>query len=121
MVYGTIRYSVPFATPTSANQPKYHPELHVLHEMRRPRVDWMTRADDSILEFLLNQGNHPIRATPAVIQANVDYQISHVRNRIRQLHEAGLVEYYDEDRGIYEISDLGRAYLAGELDAGELE
>jgi len=44
-----------------------------------------------------------------------------VRNRIRQLHDAGLVDYYDEDRGIYEISNLGRAYLAGELDADELE
>jgi len=81
----------------------------------------MTRADDSILEFLLNEGNRPIRASPAVIQANVDYQISHVRNRIRKLHEAGLVEYYDEDSGIYEITDLGRAYLAGELEAADLE
>jgi len=120
-VYGTIRYSVSLTTAVSENQPKYHPEQPFHYEMRRPRVDWMTRADDSILEFLLNEGNHPIRATPAVIQANVDYQISHVRNRIRELHEAGLVEYFDEGRGIYEISDRGRAYLAGELKAEELE
>jgi len=89
--------------------------------MRRPRVEWMTRADDTILEFLLNEGNRPIRATPAVIQANIEYQISHVRNRIRKLHDAGLVEYYNEDSGIYQITDLGSAYLAGELNAGELE
>ena len=121
MVYGTIRYSVSLTTGILENQPKYDLEQYVLDEMRRPRVDWMTRADDSILEFLLNEGNRPIRATPAVIQANVDYQISHVRNRIRELHEAGLVEYYDEDRGIYQITDVGRAYLAGEIDADELE
>jgi len=120
-MYGTIRYSVSLTTAISENQPKYDPEQHVPYEMRRPKVDWMTRADDTILEFLLNEGNRPIRATPAVIQANVDYQISHVRNRTRELHEAGLVEYYDENRGIYQITDRGRAYLAGEIDADGLE
>jgi DNA-binding transcriptional ArsR family regulator len=81
----------------------------------------MTRADDSILEFLLNEGNRPIRATPAVIQANIDYQISHVRSRVRVLNDAGLVEYYDESRGIYQISGIGERYLAGEIDATDLE
>jgi predicted transcriptional regulator len=81
----------------------------------------MTRADDAILEFLLNEGNKPINATPAVVQANVNYQISHVRNRLRELHSAGLVDYYDENRGIYQITDKGRAYLAGDLDADDLE
>jgi len=89
--------------------------------MRRPRVEWMTRADDAILEFLLNEGNRPINATPAVVQANVNYQISHVRNRLRELHSAGLVEYYDEDRGIYRITESGKAYLAGDLKASDLE
>lgn len=84
--------------------------------MVRPRVDWMTRADDAILEFLRNGGNEDIRATPAVIEANVDYGISHVRNRVRTLCAAGLVAYYDGDRGIYEITSLGEAYLEGDLD-----
>jgi len=88
--------------------------------MRRPRVDWMTRADDAILEFLLNEGNKPLNATPAVIQANIDYQISHVRNRIRKLHSAGLVEYFDEERGIYQISKKGRDYLKGNLEVDDL-
>ena len=81
----------------------------------------MTRADDAILEFLLNEGNRQIRASPAVIEANIDYKISHIRNRIRQLHKAGLVEYHDESRGIYELTAKGRAYLAGDLDADDLE
>ncbi|ADD03886.1 homolog to phage PhiH1 repressor protein [Natrialba magadii ATCC 43099] len=81
----------------------------------------MTRADDAILEFLLNEGNHSIVSTPAVIEANIDYKISHVRTRLRKLDSAGLVEYYDEDRGLYQITDRGRAYLNGELEADELE
>lgn len=89
--------------------------------MRRPRVDWMTRADDAILEFLLNKGNRPIVATPAVIEANIDYKISHVRNRLRELESAELVEYHDEDRGLYQITEKGRGYLNGELDAEDLE
>lgn len=80
----------------------------------------MTRADDAILEFLLNEGNKPIISTPAVIEANIDYQISHVRTRLRELENADLVEYYDEDRGLYQITDRGRAYLAGELEKADL-
>ena len=89
--------------------------------MRRPRVEWMTRADDTILEFLLNDGNEPLNASPTFVEANIDYKISHIRSRMRTLHDAGLVEYYDEDRGLYRITDRGREYLAGELDADDLE
>lgn len=89
--------------------------------MGRPRVDWMTRADDTILEFLLNDGNKPLNASPTFVEANIDYKISHIRNRMRKLHEAGLVDYYDEDRGLYRITDLGRDYLSGELNADDLE
>ncbi|QCW03410.1 ArsR family transcriptional regulator [Natrinema pallidum] len=89
--------------------------------MRRPRVDWMTRADDAILEFLLNEGNRPLIANPSTVEANIDYKISHVRRRLRALQDGGLVEYYDEDRGLYRISERGRAYLEGELDAAELK
>lgn len=81
----------------------------------------MTAADDRILEFLLNEGNRPIVATPAVIEMNVDYQRTHVSNRLSELLDAGLVEYYDEGRAAYQITDHGRAYLNGELDAEDLE
>lgn len=81
----------------------------------------MTAADDRILEFLLNEGNEPIVATPAVVEMNVDYKRTHVNNRLSKLREAGLVEYYDEDRAAYQITDRGRAYLEGDLDAEDLE
>lgn len=89
--------------------------------MRRPRVSWMTAADDHILEFLLNEGNKPIVATPAMVEMNIDYQIAHIRSRLRELHGADLVEYYDKDRGAYQITQRGRSYLSGELDAEDLE
>lgn len=48
--------------------------------------------------------------------------ISHIRTRLRDyLLQAGLVEHYDEDRGIYVISEHGRAYLEGNLTADDLE
>ncbi|WP_222919929.1 ArsR family transcriptional regulator [Natrinema sp. SYSU A 869] len=81
----------------------------------------MTRADDAILEFLLNEGNRPLIANPSTVEANIDYKISHVRRRLRALQEGGLVEYDDKDRGLYRITDQGCAYLEGKLDADDLE
>lgn len=89
--------------------------------MRRPRVPFMSKSDDAILEFLLNNPNDPIRATPAVIGANIDYARSTINGRMPKLLAAGLVEYYDEDGGIYEITQLGERYLSGDLDAEEIE
>lgn len=80
----------------------------------------MTRADDFILELLLNDGD-PLIATPAVIAVNIDYSVDYVLKRMKKLRESGLVGYYDEDRGMYEITDRGRAYLAGELDVDDFD
>ena len=82
----------------------------------RPRVDWMTRADDYILEFL---DEKDIKATPRVISANIDYTHQYVNERLKPLRENGLVENTGD--GLYRITDRGRAYLAGELDADDLE
>lgn len=40
---------------------------------------------------------------------------------MNQLAKAGLLEKIDEKRGYYLITKKGRRYLAGELDADELE
>ncbi|ELY97014.1 phage PhiH1 repressor protein [Natrialba chahannaoensis JCM 10990] len=81
----------------------------------------MTNADDHILEFLLNEGNREIVATPRVIAENIDFNSGYVRQRMGELLERGLVEYHDEDAGFYQITDLGRSYLEGNLDADDLE
>lgn len=81
----------------------------------------MTAADDLLLEFLLNEGNKELIATPGMIELNVDYGKTHISNRLSVLLDAELVEYHDESRGAYRITDRGRAYLEGELDAEDLE
>jgi predicted transcriptional regulator len=82
----------------------------------RPRLEWMTRADDYILEFFEETD---IAATPHVVSVNIDYSRQYVNRRIRILTHHELVE--DLDDGVYRISDKGLAYLEGELDADDFE
>lgn len=76
----------------------------------------MTQADDRILETLEESG---LILSPRILSVNTDYSRHYVSSRLAELHEAGLIEKVDE--GLYGITDRGRAYLAGELDAEELE
>jgi len=71
--------------------------------------------DDRILEAL----ESGLRLTPAVIAENIDRTRQHVSRRLSDLTDHGLVE--KPNRGYYEITDRGRAYLSGELGADELE
>ncbi|ELZ27828.1 hypothetical protein C473_16509 [Halorubrum distributum JCM 10247] len=70
--------------------------------------------DDRILEAL--EGG--LRLTPAVIAENIDKSRTHVSRRLSDLTDYGLIE--KPKRGYYEITDVGREYLDGELDAGDL-
>lgn len=71
--------------------------------------------DDRILEIL----ESGFRFTPAVIAENIDKSRTHVSRRLSELTDYGLVE--KPKRGYYEITDRGREYLTGEIDASELE
>ena len=82
----------------------------------RPRVDWMNQTDDRILELL---DESDLILTPAVMARNLDYTRNWVSRRVGKLESAGLVEPIDS--GYYRISERGRAYLEGEIDADELE
>lgn len=76
----------------------------------------MTQGDDRILETLESSG---LTLSPRVIAENTDYSGNYINKRIRRLADAGLVERMDE--GLYRISELGQDYLAGDLDAEDLE
>lgn len=89
--------------------------------MRRPRVGWMTKSDDAILEFLLNEPARPIRATPGVVAANINFAKSTINDRLPSLLQTNLVEYYDESAGIYQITEKGKRYLSGEISEDELQ
>ena len=84
--------------------------------MRRPRVSWMTQTDDRLLETLEDSN---LVLSPRVLAFNTDYSRHHVSRRLAELKDANLVERVEE--GMYRITDRGRAYLAGELDAAEFE
>ncbi|ELY51673.1 hypothetical protein [Natronolimnohabitans innermongolicus] len=81
----------------------------------RKRAEWMTRADDEILEYLQAHG----AGTPKSIAEEIDRNNDYVGVRCRKLASCGLVE--KPSRGFYVLADSGEAYLDGELDAGTLE
>ena len=81
----------------------------------------MTRGDDRILEFLYNEGNKPIISTPAVISVNTNYSGDYIRKRVQRLRDAELIEYHNEDRAMFQITDRGIDYLNGELELDDFE
>ncbi len=82
----------------------------------RPRVEWMNQTDDRILELL---DESDLALTPAVMAQNLDYTRNWVSRRVNKLEKAGLVDSIES--GYYRITDRGRRYLMGEIDAAELE
>ena len=82
----------------------------------RPRVEWMNQTDDRVLELLDESG---LILSPAVVAINLGYTRNWVSRRMTKLEEADLLRRVDG--GYYEITDLGRAYLTGEIDADDLE
>jgi len=85
----------------------------------RPLVSWMTKSDPAILEFFAETG---VAMPPAVVSYNID-GVSHptVKRRLPVLVENELLEKVDDKRGYYRITELGREYLAGDLEAEDLE
>jgi len=81
----------------------------------RKRADWMVPSDDPILELLREHGN----LTPQAIEDFGGPSAGHCQDRLRSLRNYGLVERIS--RGLYAITDAGRAYLDEELDASTLE
>lgn len=84
----------------------------------RPRADWMTKADDHILELLSEAG---IAANPATIAFNIDYDGGYVAHRCRELAGHDLISRVHETKAMYRITDLGERYLCGEVNIEELK
>ncbi len=89
-------------------------------ELMVEEVEWMSRVDQSILEFMIRCDEGRALLTPKVIAENIHYTRSYVGNRLRDpLMKYGLVNA--QGSGFYRLTDDGRAYLAGDLDASQLE
>jgi len=86
--------------------------------MRRQRVHGMRQTDIHIVEHLFNGGDGLIDS-PSDIAVNIEYSVGNVRQRVSALRDAGLIEYYDQTVGQYQLSDLGRKYINGTLSDRE--
>ncbi|WP_238717550.1 winged helix-turn-helix domain-containing protein [Natronorubrum halophilum] len=84
----------------------------------------MTRTDDTLLEFLEDTG---LALSPRAIEHNMktryDESISYssINGRLPALTDAGLVVKEYPPGGFYSITEKGRKYLDGELDAEDIE
>ncbi|AFK18626.1 MarR family transcriptional regulator [Haloferax mediterranei ATCC 33500] len=79
------------------------------------RISWFSPADYEIFLFF---EAHDIGATSKVVAHNIDYNDVYVNKRMRVLEDAG---FFTNTNGIYELTDFGRAFLAGEVEAAEVE
>jgi len=88
-------------------------------------LPWLTSVDADILEWL---ESHDAVYTPRSLYYSLERasenavpSYSQVSRRVRTLTDAGLLERYDDTRGQYCLSDLGRRYLDDDLEAEEWE
>lgn len=82
-----------------------------------PRLaPWMVIADVQFLALLANT-EEPLPA--AVVAEQTSFPVDYVQRRCRLLAEEGLVQPVGAD--IYELRDLGAAFLDGDVDPDRLE
>lgn len=80
-------------------------------------ADWMSRADDRILEHLNEQG--PDTPKQMADSNRVRFSRQHINQRCKKLVSYSLLIHLGN--GVYDITPQGEQYLTGELDAQELE
>ncbi|OYR61714.1 helix-turn-helix domain-containing protein [Halorubrum ezzemoulense] len=74
--------------------------------------EWMTAADDRILEYLSeHEAGSP---TKMKREGPIRYSRQQVHRRCKKLDENGLIKHLGN--GVYVITDDGEAYLDGRLD-----
>jgi DNA-binding PadR family transcriptional regulator len=76
----------------------------------------MRPTDDRILELIRDHGH----LTPQAVENAGGPSAGHTQNRLRALRQYGMVKYYLDTRGLYSLTEEGRAYLDEELDASTL-
>ncbi|MBX0304729.1 transcriptional regulator [Haloarcula salinisoli] len=86
----------------------------------------MNEVDDAVLEFFEAQ-DEGVALPPTVVWYNlhdllevIDKSRDTVARRMRKLTNRGLLTKASEERGYYQITQKGRDYLTGDIDAEEL-
>lgn len=91
--------------------------MEPLAEEMVERVSWFSPID---YEILLFYDKYDILASAKVISVNIDYTRQYTNKRLNKLTAEGLLEQ-DDESGLFGLSDRGRRFLAGDLDASDLE
>ena len=78
-------------------------------------VPWMSPIHYAIFEFF---DSHDIDISAKGLSSNIDYSRDYVLKECKTLVEVGLLE---KDRTLFALTDRGRAFLAGELGADDLD
>jgi len=83
----------------------------------RYSADWMTIADERILEYLSTSET----STPKKMadSGNVRFSRQYIGERCRKLADYGMVQHLGN--GVYRITEKGEKYLTGDLDAEDLD
>lgn len=81
----------------------------------RLSAEWMSLADDRILEFLREEG--PRSPSRMAEDDRLRFSRSHINRRCKRLTEEGLTE--NLGNGVYSITQKGERYLDGEEDLKE--
>ena len=84
--------------------------------LMRQSAPWMTIWDDRILEIAEEEGS--VRAPTLVESKYMHISRSQISRRLRKLKDRGLLN--DLGNGVYSLSQEGKQYLEGQLDASEL-
>lgn len=85
---------------------------------RRKRGQWMNSATDPVLEFLKD---HNIAVPIGVLDNELDPAYQTIKRALDELESHGFVTRDDNYSSYFRITEEGRQYLAGDLDASELE
>jgi len=82
----------------------------------RYSADWMTIADERILEYLsTTETSTPKRMADS---GEVRFSRQYIGERCRKLADYGMVQHLGN--GVYRITETGTQYLEGKLDAENL-
>ena len=83
----------------------------------RKSGSWMTIWDDRILEYILEEES----GSPAELERSGYIRVSksQISRRLRRLAEYGMLQHLGN--GVYVITQRGEDYLAGDLDADDIE
>lgn len=93
---------------------------HPVGDQMRKTADWMSPADDRILEAIRDEGNMtPLALSREGETPRIDIGRKYAGERCRELARYGLL--YKLDKGLFGLTEEGEAYLDEELDASDLE